>query len=143
MINNTMKIILFAAVLACLMFFTGCYSVPKEVSDDLGPYDIIQQAQSYYDKGNIPAAEYMYNVLLDRYGTDTTYRIIAQYEIAHIWVKAGKYQDAIPMFEEIISCYDSVEIGELPGKYLVLARNDLQRAQYSITGTKKTSDDEE
>lgn len=95
----------------------------------MGPYDIIQKAQSYADDGNYDASEYMYYALLDTYGTDMEYRIIAEYEIAHLKVKDGKYKQAIPELEQIISYYEDDEYGMYPGKYLVLAENDLKRAR--------------
>lgn len=122
------KKILFCATFALVLFsFVGCYSVPTEVPEEYGPYDIIQEAQIYYDEGNIEASEFMYNALLDIYGTDNTYRIIGEYELAHIFLKEKDYESAILYLEDVINIYDN-SYEEYPRKYYVMAVNDLNRA---------------
>lgn len=98
----------------------------------MGPEDIIIRAQQYSDESKTSAAEMMYNKLLDEYGSDTNYRIIAEYEIAHIKLKKRKYADAKPLYEDIISIYETT-YESLPGKYYVLAKNDLERLNEEYT----------
>ena len=104
-------------------------AAPSNIPDDISPQEIIQQAQEYYEKGNTSASEYMYGVLLDRYGTDTTYLVIGLYETAHIKVKTKKYSEAESMLNQVLECYDSYDAAFIPAKYRVLALKDLDKIE--------------
>ena len=134
-----MKKIIFVVILfSFIIVLFGCQSaVPSDIPDDLSPQEIIQQAQEYYEKGNTAASEYMYEILLDRYGTDTTYLVTGLYEIAHIKVKARKYDQAEQMLNQVLECYDSYDASFIPAKYRVLAQKDLEKIEKS--GKRKES----
>ncbi|MBR6215714.1 MAG: hypothetical protein IKQ84_04830 [Spirochaetaceae bacterium] len=132
------KSVYLAIIFLLSLVFISCNTLPKDIDEEVGPEDMIIKAQQYSDAGKTNAAEIMYNRLLDQYGSDTNYRVIAEFEIAHIKLKARKYADAKPLYEDIINIYDST-YESLPGKYLVLARNDLARLnnEYKYNGDKK------
>ena len=132
------KSVYLAIIFLLSLVFISCNTLPKDIDEEVGPEDMIIKAQQYSDAGKTNAAEIMYNRLLDQYGSDTNYRVIAEFEIAHIKLKARKYADAKPLYEDIINIYDS-KYESLPGKYLVLARNDLARLnnEYKYNGDKK------
>ena len=132
------KSVFLAIIFLLSLVFISCNTLPKDIDEEVGPEDMIIKAQQYSDAGKTNAAEIMYNRLLDQYGSDTNYRVIAEFEIAHIKLKARKYADAKPLYEDIINIYDST-YESLPGKYLVLARNDLARLnnEYKYNGDKK------
>ncbi len=132
------KTVYLAIIFLLSLVFISCNTLPKDIDEEVGPEDMIIKAQQYSDAGKTNAAEIMYNRLLDQYGSDTNYRVIAEFEIAHIKLKAHKYADAKPLYEDIINIYDST-YESLPGKYLVLARNDLARLnnEYKYNGDKK------
>ncbi len=132
------KSVYLAIIFLLSLVFISCNTLPKDIDEEVGPEDMIIKAQQYSDAGKTNAAEIMYNRLLDQYGSDTNYRVIAEFEIAHIKLKAHKYADAKPLYEDIINIYDST-YESLPGKYLVLARNDLARLnnEYKYNGDKK------
>jgi hypothetical protein len=132
------KTVYLAIIFLLSLVFISCNTLPKDIDEEVGPEDMIIKAQQYSDAGKTNAAEIMYNRLLDQYGSDTNYRVIAEFEIAHIKLKAHKYAEAKPLYEDIINIYDST-YESLPGKYLVLARNDLARLnnEYKYNGDKK------
>ena len=132
------KSVFLAIIFLLSLVFISCNTLPKDIDEEVGPEDKIIKAQQYSDEGKTRAAEIMYNRLLDQYGSDTNYRIIAEFEIAHIKLKAHKYAEAKPLYEDIINIYDST-YESLPGKYLVLAKNDLARlnSEYKYDGDKK------
>ena len=132
------KSIYLAIIFLLSLVFISCNTLPKDIDEEVGPEDMIIKAQQYSDAGKTNAAEIMYNRLLDQYGSDTNYRVIAEFEIAHIKLKAHKYAEAKPLYEDIINIYDST-YETLPGKYLVLAKNDLARLndEYKYNGDKK------
>ena len=132
------KSVFLAIIFLLSLVFISCNTLPKDIDEEVGPEDMIIKAQQYSDEGKTRAAEIMYNRQLDQYGSDTNYRIIAEFEIAHIKLKAHKYAEAKPLYEDIINIYDST-YESLPGKYLVLAKNDLARlnSEYKYDGDKK------
>ncbi|MBO4731239.1 MAG: hypothetical protein J5597_00330 [Spirochaetaceae bacterium] len=82
------KIIFIVIFISFISALLGCRTgVPSDIPDDISPQEIIQQAQELYEKGNNYASQYMYELLLDRYGTDTTYHVIGLYEIANSKIK--------------------------------------------------------
>ncbi|NLK47059.1 MAG: hypothetical protein GX297_10480 [Treponema sp.] len=130
--NQLSKTICLLAIFAISILFISCNTVPKELDSDLSPEEIILKAQQYSDEGKTSVAEMLYYKLLDQYGTDSTYRVIAEFEIAHIKFKAKKYAEAQPLYEDIINIYETT-YDTLPGKYLVLARNDLEQLKKVYT----------
>ncbi|MBP5328825.1 MAG: hypothetical protein J6Y75_02875 [Spirochaetaceae bacterium] len=124
------KIIFIVIFISFISALLGCRTgVPSDIPDDISPQEIIQQAQELYEKGNNYASQYMYELLLDRYGTDTTYLVIGLYEIAHIKIKEKKYAEAESMLNQVLECYDSYDAAFIPAKYRVLAQKDLEKIE--------------
>lgn len=107
--------------------FSSCRTVNPDVPTDLTPREIIQKAQNAYNDGNSKLARYYYDVLISRYGMDTTTYIEGKYEIAHIYVKAKDWNNAVPILDEIKSLYDHSLPGSFPGEYLKMVENDLAK----------------
>ncbi|MBQ3799206.1 MAG: hypothetical protein II837_02815 [Treponema sp.] len=116
----------------------------KEVPPDATDREIIQMAQQAFNNSNFKLSEHYYNVLLQRYGTNTVDYIIGKFEIAHIAIRKKDYETAVPILTEIIDIYDETPTGELPPSYKVLAQNDLnkvpERLRMSITADGKQND---
>lgn len=118
------------AVLAALFIIStfSCYSVPESVPEDLSKEELVQLAQTAYDEGNTKASEFYYNTIIERFGEDLGVRIAAMFEIAHIKIKAEKWDDARPMLEEILSYYDVPDSQlTLPQEYKKLATIDWKK----------------
>lgn len=124
---KTIHLILTAAL---IMLFTSCQTVPTEVPENLTKADLIQLAQDSYEAGNTNAAEFYYEVILERFEDDVSAQIVAKFEIAHLHIKEKDYKTARPILEEIIECFDSNEelLYTLP-EYLKLARIDLAKCE--------------
>lgn len=116
-------------LIAALFLFTSCQSIPKDVPEDLTKADLIQLAQDSYEEGNKAAAQYYYELIIERFGDDPTARIVAQFEIAHLHIKAGDYDEAKPMLEEIIAAYDDPAVASAIPEYLKLAKIDLAKCE--------------
>ncbi len=106
----------------------GCYSVPKTIPEDLSAEELVQLAQSSFDAGNIKAAEVYYETIIKRYGNDINLLVEAEFEIAHLKVKQGKWEEAVPMLNRILSYYESDESGYLSAAYKKLVLIDLAKA---------------
>lgn len=116
-------------LLAALLLITSCQSVPKNVSEDLTKEELIQHAQDSYEDGNRKAAEYYYNLVIERFPDDINSCIEAKFEIAHIFVKEGDYNKARPILEEIIASFDDPAVASSIPEYLKLAKLDLAKCE--------------
>ncbi len=105
----------------------SCASTEVEVADDATSLEIIQFAQTAFDKGSAKKALKYYEILLQRYGMNTSIYLEGRYEMAHIYVKQKKYDLAKPIIEEILEIYSVSQPGQFPGAYKVLATKDLEK----------------
>ncbi|MGN0728418.1 hypothetical protein [Treponema sp.] len=112
-------------------FFFSCASSEVEVADGVSSIEIVQFAQTAFDKGNTKKALKYYDILLQRYGMDTAIYIEGKFEIAHIYVKQKKFSKAEPILNEILDIYNSSQPGQFPGAYRKLAQKDLEKIQNS------------
>ncbi|MBP5358616.1 MAG: hypothetical protein J6Y69_05455 [Treponema sp.] len=116
----------FASVFVLSSFIaTSCTSIPETVPDD--PHQIVQLAQNATDHGNTKLARFYYEQLLEKHGNEADIYIEANYELAHLDIKAKKYADAVPRLDQILYIYDNVAPGVLPGKFKKLAAIDLAK----------------
>lgn len=118
-----------AVLVCCALILSSCMTVPypSEIPADSTVVELSQKGQSALDANNYKAAEVYYQTIIDRYGTDASARISAEFEIAHMRIKKEKWDDARIRLEAIISAYETTGGTALPPEYLVLARNDLAR----------------
>ncbi len=108
--------------------FAGCSSVPMEADENLSEKELVQLAQTSYDEGNIEAALFYYKTVVDRFGNKDDSYIMAKYEIAHLYVKDGKYDEAKPILLDVLSFYEDEEAARtLNAAYKKLARIDLAK----------------
>ena len=114
---------------------SSCRSSRIEPDLSASDREIVQLAQTAYDDGWSDDAVYYYEILLKRYGMDASIFIEGKYEIAHIYFKEKNWNKAVPLYEEILSLYDTALPGQLPGSYYKLAANDYSK----IPADKKTS----
>ncbi|MBO7612233.1 MAG: hypothetical protein J6S81_00220, partial [Treponema sp.] len=114
------KTVFFSAVLAVALtgaLFTACQTSNPEVPANLTAREIIQKAQNAYNAGREKQALYYYDTLIARYGMNTVTYIEGKYEIAHIYVKAKKWDKALPVLNELKNLYASSLPGSYPGEY--------------------------
>lgn|SRR5574344_515303 len=131
--KNVIKITMAAISIAASLFISvSCASNKSDVPLDMTAREIVQKAQTAYDSGDTVLAEKYYNVLLARYGNDTSVYIEGRFELAHIYVKQQKYKEAAPMLQDIIDIYNNSIPGQLPGAYKKLAEMDLQKIPAAV-----------
>jgi len=127
------KTVFFSAVCAAAFTvvlatsFSSCQTTNPEVPSNLTSREIIQKAQNAYNAGREKQALYYYDTLIARYGMNTITYIEGKYEIAHIYVKAKKWDKALPVLNEIKNLYNSSLPGSYPGEYLKMVENDLAK----------------
>lgn len=109
------------------LIFISCATAPKTVPDDASVEELILFGQNNLDISNYKAAEFYYQTVLNRYGTDLSIAVGAEFEIAHIRIKQKKWADAKERLERILGYYDSEAAENLPSHYKVLAEIDYQK----------------
>ena len=67
----------------------SCMTVPKEseIPEDTTAADLTQKAQEAFDASNYRAAYAYYQIILNRFSTDESACVAAEYEIAHLHIK--------------------------------------------------------
>ena len=93
-------------LLAVVVGFAACKTVPTEIPDDLSQAELIQLAQESADSENWEAALAYYQALLDRFPQDKGATVAAQYEMAFIEYKRGNVDEAQAGFERLLGLYD-------------------------------------
>ncbi len=105
----------------------SCKSTRIEPSAEADDREIIQMAQTAYEKGYTEDAIYYYDLVIKRFGIDTAVYTEARFEIAHIYLKEKKYAKAAPIYEEILEIYRNSTPGSLKGAFQKLAANDYEK----------------
>lgn len=123
--NRTVSFLFCLIILGCL--FISCQGVPKDIPQELTVEELTILAQKCFDTSNYKGAEVYYQTIIDRYGTDIKYLISSEYEIAHLYLKQNKNDEAITRLNEVVSYYENTSPGELPPEYLKLAQIDLNK----------------
>ncbi|MDE5899032.1 MAG: tetratricopeptide repeat protein [Treponemataceae bacterium] len=113
--------IFFAA--AALAAFS-CHSVP-DIPMDATATQLIQAGQDALEIPNYAAAEAYYKAVVQRYGMDTAIYIEARYELAHMYLKQKRYEEAYEILSEIQEIFANAEPGVLPAAYKKLAQMSI------------------
>lgn len=126
--TKSIKAMIFIAFIT-LISFASCKTVPKpeDLPPDMTIIELSQKGQESIDSNNYKAAKVYYQVIIDRYGTDTGALTAAEFEIAHILLKQKDWETSKAMLETIVSRFETTGGASLPPEYLILARNDLEK----------------
>lgn len=122
-----------SAYLCCMIMTLGlfsCMTIPKEseIPEESTPADLTQKAQEAFDSGNYRAARIYYEVILQRFPSDESACVAAQYEIAHLHIKKRQWKEAYAILEKILAQYEGPAAMHLPPDYYKLAKIDYTRA---------------
>jgi outer membrane protein assembly factor BamD (BamD/ComL family) len=118
------RFIIAAAVAASL--FLACAGVPKTIPEDLSARELVQRAQEATDAYHYDAAIAYYKALDERFGADPLYKTTAEYEIAFIAFKQGRYAEAKEGFEALLAKYAGPDGASLPPRYAILSKKVLE-----------------
>jgi outer membrane protein assembly factor BamD (BamD/ComL family) len=118
------RFIIVAAVAASL--FVACAGVPKSIPEDLSAREIVQRAQEATDAYHYDAAIAYYKALDERFSTDPLYSTTAEYEIAFIAYKQGRFADAKNGFDVLLAKYSGPDGASLPPRYAILSKKVLE-----------------
>ena len=119
------KLIFFAALFASSALFISCRTI-KSIPEDKTSNQIIQLGQNCTTNKDYSSAEFCYNTVIERYGSDPSVYVEAKYELGHTYLKQKKYDKAYAAFTEVLSIYDSFG-SILPGAYKKLCNIGLSQ----------------
>ena len=119
------KLIFFAALFAASALFISCRTI-KSIPEDKTSNQIIQLGQNCTTNKDYSSAEFCYNTVIERYGSDPSVYVEAKYELGHTYLKQKKYDKAYAAFTEVLSIYDSFG-SILPGAYKKLCNIGLSQ----------------
>jgi len=97
------------------------------ISDNLSPAEIIQRGQEALDKNRYNTAIQYYQALYDRNRTNIDLIITAEYHIANIHYKQGKYTQAREELNKVLAYYNTPDEELLPQHFKKLSQIVLQR----------------
>ncbi|MGL4987365.1 MAG: hypothetical protein ACRC5H_09565 [Treponemataceae bacterium] len=121
----------FSFSIVCLLLFAGCASGMKSITIDLTEQQLNQKAQEFLDKGKYKTAAQVYEIILQRYGSNIATQISAEFEIAHILVKEKKWQQAYDKLVIVLAYFEN-DMGDLPNEFKKLAQLDLERVKAKL-----------
>jgi outer membrane protein assembly factor BamD (BamD/ComL family) len=122
-----MKIRFILAAAVAASFFVSCAGVPKSIPADLSARELVQRAQEATDAYHYDAAIAYYKALGERFEGDPLYKTTADYEIAFIAYKQGKYAEAQAGFEALMARYAGPDGASLPPRYAILSKKVLEK----------------
>jgi outer membrane protein assembly factor BamD (BamD/ComL family) len=128
-----------AAIFALILPILGsasCASAPKEVPAGLSAQELVQRAQEATDGNDYAAAVAFYKALEERFGTEPAFSATAQYEIAFIDYKQGRYAEAQAGFETLLARYAGAEKASLPPQFKILCEKMMEKIQSLRSGKK-------
>lgn len=91
---------------ALLIAIAGCESIPDSVDEGTTAAEIFKEAQNAYSLGQYDTALFYNRIVIERFGSQRTIRVVAEYEIAYIHFTQGRLQMAGDQFEQLITEYN-------------------------------------
>ena len=120
------KILTFAALITIAFTFFSCRTL-KEIPEDKTSAQIIQMGQNYVGLSDYKSAEFCYNTVIDRYGSDPSIYVEAKYELGRVFLSQRKYEKAYNIFTEILDIYDTTLGLSIPGAYKKLCNISISQ----------------
>ena len=119
------KLIEIATLITIALTFFSCKTL-KEIPEDKTSAQIIQMGQNYVGVGDYKSAEFCYNTVIERYGSDSLIYVEGKYELGRVYLAQKKYEKAYTTFSEILSIYDAYA-AMLPGAYKKLCNISISQ----------------
>jgi len=134
MINKIIPFIFYMLIMPILFF--SCASTIN-ISADLSPAEIIQRGQEALDRNRYSVAIQYYQALYERNQSNIDLVITAEYHIANIHYKQGKYELAKSELNRLLEYYNTPDEVLLPQHFKRLAQIVLQKIEEKEPRSKK------
>jgi tetratricopeptide (TPR) repeat protein len=117
----------FALIFAAVLCLGACATGKVNIPEDLTPAELIQRAQEASDRNRYSQALQYYTALLERNSTNIDLVCPAEYEIAFIYYKQKKYNQAKEGFRLLLERYEAPDGDLLPPQFRRLANIVVER----------------
>ena len=115
------------AVFAAVVLAYSCAGGPVGIPYDLSPMEMVQRAQEASDRNRFSISLQYYEAILARFPHDIENVCAAEYEIAFIHYKQGRFDMARDGFNELLERYDALDGELLPARFRILSNIVLTR----------------
>jgi outer membrane protein assembly factor BamD (BamD/ComL family) len=122
-----MRSLFFSGILAVLLF--SCASSPVDIPPNLSVAVLTQKGQEAMDQNHYSRAVLYYQAILEGYPWNMEAVCSAEYEIAFIHYKQGRYDEARRGFRALLTRYTEVDAELLPAQYRILSEIVLERME--------------
>ena len=116
----------FIILLATILLFSACQTTAN-ITDDMSSAELKQRAQEAMDRNNYNIAIQYYQTLHERHRNNIDLIITAEYHIAHIHFKQGRYEQARIELNALLQYYNNPDAELLPQHFRRLALIVLER----------------
>lgn len=120
--------------LAALALVISCETVPVTIEEGLSPALYFQKAQEALELDHFDTAKLYYETFLQRFPEINTDYIAAEYELAFIDYKIGRYADAKVRFQRLLGYYEQ-GIKNLPNWPRTLSTKILAKVEEKLAAT--------
>ena len=120
------KLLTFAALITIAFTFFSCRTI-KEIPENKTSAQIIQMGQNYVGISDYKSAQFCYNTVIERFGSDPEIYVEAKYELGRVFLAQHKYEKAYNTFNELLEIYDSSYGLSLPGAYKKLCNISISQ----------------
>jgi outer membrane protein assembly factor BamD (BamD/ComL family) len=125
-------------MLAVFTVILGCRSVPDDIPPDLSKAEIFQRAQEASDQEHWERAVAYYKEFIERFQEDPGAVAEARYEIAFLTYKMGNLEEALALFNDLLTTYEGDTGGELPAWPRVLSEKLVGKIQGELQPSGET-----
>ena len=113
---------------AIILLFSSCFTTAN-ITENMSSAELIQRAQEAMDKSRYNVAIQYYQALNDRHRNSIDLIITAEYHIAHINYKQGRYELAREQLLSLLEYYNSPDAILYPQHFRVLTNIVLQNIE--------------
>ena len=130
------RLLALAVCAAAFGLLISCAADKPFSTEGLSAEELFQRAQDASDKGNNQLAIDYYAAVPEKFPDDTAHGIWATYEIAFLYRKMGKNQDALALINQILDRY-AKDGSSLPPAPQILAQKLKIKLEAAIAKTPK------
>ncbi len=122
-IKTVATIFIFTAIFTT----SSCSSSKVAIPDSLSAQELIQKGQTAFDNNQYKLSLRYYNAAIERFGSRGAIYVEASYEIAHVYMKQKKYEEALPILRSLEAIFNNTAPGALPAAYKKLTQIELAK----------------
>jgi outer membrane protein assembly factor BamD (BamD/ComL family) len=128
------RLLVLVTCAAAFGLLSSCAAPKPFTTEGLSVEEMFQRAQDAADRGDYKQAIDYYTAVPEKFPDDKAHQVWATYEMAFIYHKMGKSEEALPLVNQILDRYTK-EGDSLPPAPLILAQKLKTRVEAAIEKT--------